>query len=90
MKEVFKQREHLDYPEATMYQMVERMAEKYPDEPAYRFYGRDVSYKDFTARIERCARALTACGIRPGDAVTLCMPNIPQALECFYAVNRIG
>ena len=90
MKEVFKQRDHLDYPDATMYQMVERIAEKYPDEPAYRFYGRDVSYKDFTARIERCARALTACGIRPGDAVTLCMPNIPQALECFYAVNRIG
>ena len=90
MKEVFRQKEHLDYPDATMFQMVERAAAEFPDEPAYKFYGKKVSYKKFIARIERCARALLAAGIRPGDAVTLCMPNIPQALDCFYAVNRIG
>ena len=90
MKTPFKQREHLDYPEATMYQMVEKMSKTYPDEIAYEFYGKKVKYKDFVQRIDRCARAFVAMGIKPGDAVTLCMPNIPQALECFYAVNRIG
>jgi long-chain acyl-CoA synthetase len=25
-----------------------------------------------------------------GDAVTICMPNTPQALDCFYALSRIG
>ena len=29
-------------------------------------------------------------GIRSGDVVTICMPNVPQALDCFYALNRIG
>lgn len=29
-------------------------------------------------------------GIQRGDAVTICMPNTPQALDCFYALNRIG
>ena len=29
-------------------------------------------------------------GIGPGDRVTICMPNTPQAVDCFYALNRIG
>ena len=29
-------------------------------------------------------------GIAPGDKVTICLPNVPQALDCFYALNRIG
>ena len=56
----------------------------------YEFYGRKTSYKNFVARIERCARAFLAMGIESGDRVTLCMPNIPQCLDCFYALNRIG
>ena len=31
-----------------------------------------------------------AMGIRKGDKVTICMANTPQALDCFYALNRIG
>ena len=83
-------RQHLVYPEATMFEMVARMAQQYPNEPAYEFYNRKTTYAQFVRRIERAARAFWAFGIRPGDAVTLCLPNIPQALDCFYAVNRIG
>ena len=90
MSETYKQREHLEYPEKTMFQMVEKMAQSLPDEPAIDFYNKKISYKKFIERIERCARAFVAMGIRPGDAVTLCMPNIPQCLESFYALNRIG
>lgn len=90
MSEKYVQREHLDYPEKTMFQLIEKMAGSYPDEPAIEFYNRKISYKQFVERIERCARAFLAIGIRPGDAVTLCMPNIPQCLECFYALDRIG
>ena len=90
MKTPFKQREHLEYPDATMFEMVERASKQFPDEPAYEFYGRKTSYRAFVQNIERCARAFIAAGIKPGDAVTLCLPNIPQCLECFYALNRIG
>lgn len=88
--ETDRPRLHLEYPEATMYELVERVAQQYPQEPAYEFYGVKTSYARFLRRIERAARALWAFGIRPGDAVTICLPNIPQALDCFYAVNRIG
>ena len=90
MSEKYKQRDHLEYPDLTMYQMVEQAAQKYPDAAAIDFYHRKISYHEFIGRIERCARAFVAMGIRQGDAVTLCMPNIPRCLECFYALNRIG
>ena len=86
----YQHKDHLEYPRRTMFQMIERMAEEFPNEPAYEFYGRRTSYAAFVRRIERAARAFLAAGIRPGDAVTICMPNTPQALDCFYALNRIG
>jgi long-chain acyl-CoA synthetase len=88
--EAFRQSDHLEYPELTMFQMVERIAGQYPKEPAYEFYGRKTSYQAFVQRIERAARAFTAMEIGRGDAVTICMPNTPQALDCFYALSRIG
>ncbi len=86
----YKQRDHLDYPSLTMFQMVKRIADQYPYETAYEFYGFPTTYRGFIRRIERAARAFLAEGIRAGDAVTICLPNIPQALDCFYALNRIG
>lgn len=86
----FRQKEHLDYPQLTMFQMVERMAQTYPTEPAYEFYGTKTSYRRFVQRIEQAARAFLVMGISRGDAVTICLPNIPQALIAFYALNRIG
>ena len=41
-------------------------------------------------RIDRAAKGLYSLGIRKGDRVTICMPNSPQALDCFYGLNRIG
>lgn len=88
--EQYRQREHLEYPELTMFQMVERIAAQYPGEPAYEFYGKKTAYRSFVRRILRAARAFLALGIEKGDAVTICMPNVPQALDCFYGLNRIG
>lgn len=88
--EEYIQKDHLEYPELTMFQMVERIARQYPKEPAYEFYGCKTSYGAFIGRIERAARAFTAMGIKSGDVVTVCMPNLPQTLDCFYALDRIG
>ncbi len=90
MSEKYVQRDHLEYPDLTMFQMIEKVAQKWPDEPAIEFYKKHISYKKFVERIERCARAFRAIGVEAGDRVTLCMPNIPQCLESFYALNRIG
>ena len=70
--------------------MVDRMAKSHPNAIAYELYGNKTSYTDFIKRIEAAARAFLGMGIRKNDAVTICMPNIPQSLDCFYALNRIG
>ena len=80
----------LDYPRLTMYQMVSRTAKQYPRNNAYTFMGKATTYQEFLQRIDDAARGLVKLGIQKGDKVTICMPNTPQALDCFYALNRIG
>lgn len=82
--------DHIDYPEKTMYQMIRGIAEKYPRETAYEFYNRKSSYAAFLSKIDRAAAAFALSGIGQGDVITICMPNIPQALHAFYAADRIG
>lgn len=80
----------LNYPDCTMYEMVSRAARRYPENIAYTFMGKKTKYADFLARIDAAAKGLVAMGIQKGDRVTICMPNTPQAVDCFYALNRIG
>ena len=81
---------HLDYPDCTMYEAVERCAGTYPNHTAYVFMGRKTTYRAMAAEIDLCARALKATGVRPGDRITMAMPNCPQAVIMFYAINLVG
>jgi long-chain acyl-CoA synthetase len=81
---------HLDYPRQTIYQIVRQTAREHPDLVAYEFMNKETTYAQFMQRIDRVARALVALGIEKDDRVTICMPNTPQALDTFYALNRIG
>ena len=80
----------LNYPHVTMYQMIAATAKKHPEKIAYVFMGKQTTYSEFMKRIEAAAKGLTKMGIGKGDKVTICMANTPQALDCFYALNRIG
>ena len=81
---------HLEYFQGSMFSAVERIAEQYPDYVAYDFMGRSTTYKQLVMQIEHCAKSLKTIGIREGDAVTIAMPNCPQAIAMFYAVNLVG
>ena len=80
----------LDYPHKTMYQLLSDAAAQYPGNTAYIFMGKKTGYPEFMKRIDAAAKGLYHMGIRKGDKVTICMANTPQALDCFYALNRIG
>ena len=81
---------HLDYFEGSMFEAVELIAQKYPNHIAFDFMGRPTTYKKLVQEIETCAKALRTIGIREGDKVTIAMPNCPQAICLFYAVNLVG
>ncbi len=80
----------LEYPDISMYEMIKNTADKYDSYIAYDFMGRAASYADLMNEIDVCAKALLEYGIKKGDAVTVCLPNVPQAVVMFYALNKIG
>ena len=80
----------LDYPDISMYQMIKNVAAEYSSYTAYDFMGKSADFAEFISQIDECAKALAAYGIKKGDAVTVCLPNLPQAVIMFYAINKIG
>lgn len=80
----------LDYFDGSMYEALERVAEKYPHAIAFDFMGRSTTYRQMIDQINRCAKALRTIGVRENDCVTIAMPNCPQAVYMFYAVNLVG
>jgi len=81
---------HLDYFDGSMFEAVECIAKKYPNNIAFDFMGKSTTYKKLVESVEECAKALKTIGVREGDKVTIAMPNCPQAIYLFYAVNLVG
>ena len=81
---------HLEYFQGSMYDLVASVAAKYPENVAFDFMGKSTTYKQMMAMINKCAKSLRTIGVREGDCVTIAMPNCPQAVFMFYAVNCIG
>ena len=82
--------QHLDYPPGSMFDLVSDTALRYPEYIAYSFLGNHTSYKSFISQTHQVAKAFYTAGIRAGQRVTLCLPNLPQTVLCFYALNLIG
>lgn len=90
LKDYGEVKAHLDYPEYSMYQAFVESAKKYPDSPSICFQDKDTSYKVMLEQVNRVGKALSAMGIKEGDVVTVCLPNVPQAVMLLYAINSIG
>lgn len=80
----------LEYSARTISGRVEEIVRRYPDYKAYEFMGKETTYTEMWAKINACARSLKAIGVRENDRVMICMPNCPQAVNMFYAINMVG
>ena len=80
----------LEYFDGSMYEAVENIAQRYPNNVAFDFMGKSTTYRELIRNIQQCAKALKTIGIRAGDRITIAMPNCPQAIYVFYAVNLVG
>ena len=77
-------------PEGSIYHLICDQVGDRDGMIAYSYYGHTVTYRDFMRQIDSAARAFRCQGIRKGDVVTICMPNTPEAVISFYALNKIG
>lgn len=80
----------VNYPEITMYEAVMHTVDKNPNAIAYEFLGFESTYSRFGKDIDQCAAGLCELGLAKGDRITISMPTSPQAIICFYAVNKLG
>ena len=85
-----KDERKLKIPNISMYEQVKRSTKLYPKYTAYEYFGKKVNYEHFLEEIDNCAIAFHNLGVKKGDVVTICLPNIPEALICLYALNKQG
>ena len=75
--------------EGSLYDAIYESALKYPYNTAIEYSNRQITYKNLIKRINKCAKALKAIGVNKGDKVSICMPNTPEEVIMFYAINEI-
>ncbi len=81
---------HIKIPNITLYDQVKSSALQYPKNIAVEYMGKRIRYSKFIKQIDRASCSFQQLGIQKGDIVTICTPNIPEALISFYALNKLG
>lgn len=83
-------KKHLEYPDTSLYQMIKDSCDKHPKHISYNYFGNKKTYEQFMKQIDQCAKAFKSLGIKYKDKVSICMPNTPEAMISFYALNKVG
>ena len=79
-----------NFPENTMYEFLVERTGRALDRTAVEFEGKKTSYGILLKHIDGIAASLRFHNIGRGDIVSIISPNIPQAVETVYAVNKVG
>ncbi|MCU0490236.1 MAG: long-chain fatty acid--CoA ligase [Chloroflexaceae bacterium] len=77
-------------PHAPLTGLLAEAVRRFPNAPAVQFYGRTLSYYELSGEVLRFARGLVRAGLEPGERVLLLLPNVPQAVICYYGVLLAG
>ncbi|MCL1796553.1 MAG: TIM barrel protein, partial [Clostridia bacterium] len=76
----------------TFPQLLDRVADEFPDQYAFRYTVLDYTrtYAEFREDVNEFARALISLGVRRGDKVAIWATNVPQWFITFWAATKIG
>jgi len=76
----------------TFPQLLDRVAEEFPDQPAFVFdpAGYSQTYSEFRDEVDTFARSLVSMGVRRGDKVAIWATNVPEWFTTFWAATKIG
>ncbi len=81
-----------DILDATFSDVLDTMAETYPDQYAFKYPTLDYTrtYEQFRRDVDKCAAALISLGVKAGDHVAIWATNVPQWFLTFWATTKIG
>lgn len=71
-------------------QLLDDAARKWADLPALEFMGKQTSYRELQALVERAAKGFQQLGVKPGVHVGLYLPNTPHYVIAFFGVLKAG
>lgn len=81
---------NLYIPDISLYDNFKRNMKKYANKNAFDYFGAKTTYKELLEKVDLCANSFLSYGIRKNDVVTICMPNTPEGIISFLALNKIG
>ena len=79
-----------DVIDATFSDVLDTMAEKYPDQYAFKYPTLDYTrtYEQFRRDVDECAAALISLGVKAGDHVAVWATNVPEWFITFWATTK--
>ena len=80
----------LNYPDLSLYGMFRKNTEQCLTNDALIFFGRKTTRAALLKKVDHMSLSFARLGIGKGDMVIVCLPNTPQAVVSFYALNRLG
>lgn len=80
----------IKYDTGSLIDAVLLSASMYPNNIAIEYFNAEMTYSELINQIKKCARSLKKIGVEENDCVTICMPNTPEEVIMFYAVNMVG
>ena len=80
----------IKFTNKTIYEYLKESVGCDKDFIALNYFNSRISYNELFDSIEQASRALRSFGVKQNDIVTICMPNTPEAVIMFYAINNIG
>ena len=81
---------HIEYPHIPLYELLDRSAERFPERPATRFFGKQMTFSSLKRLSDAFALGLHQIGIEPGDRVALLLPNFPGFPIAYYGTLKAG
>ena len=79
------------FEDLTLYQAYKQASQDVKDETAIYYFHTKISFEKLLEKIDEMAAILqNQFLIKKGDTIIVSLPNIPQTIILFYAINKIG
>ncbi len=90
MKYYSHQERNIVLPEMTCFDYLYTNNQTNFNRIALNYFGKKTTYKEMFQKIDEYAKAFQSKGVKEGSIVTVCLPNVPEAIYTFYALNKLG
>lgn len=90
MKYYSEEARNAELPHCKAYEYIIECNKDRLDKPALHYYGMDITFWELMQRVEACANAFAALGVKEGDIVSFVSASIPETITAVYALNKIG